>query len=77
MNFGFREVHIPSLKPTITEELNKLSFVKLTASLKPWVLAYFSLVRKWGERCGFFVFIFFYLQFTTLGFFISLLRFGC
>lgn len=80
MNFGFREVHIPPLKSTVIEELNKLSFVKLTVSVKPLILAYFSLIWKWGERDGFFrlfvhLFIF-YLQFTTFQSLISLLRFG-
>lgn len=68
MNFDFREVHIPSLKPTVIEELNKLSFAKLTVSVKPLVLAYFSLIWKWGERYGFFRWLFvcsfIYLFFT-------------
>lgn len=68
MNFEFRELHVSSLKPPIIEMLNKLSFVNLTAFLRPWILAYFSLFWKWGENCGgFCLFLFFYFPLQLWG----------
>ena len=61
MNFEFRELHISSLKPPIIEMLNKLSFVNLTAFLRPWILAYFSLFLEVGRELRGVLFVFVFL----------------
>lgn len=57
ISFDFREPQVPSFKPSLTEELNKLSFVKLNASFKPFLLACFSFLEA-GIALWFFCFYF-------------------
>lgn len=76
MSFDFREPQVPSFQPSLTEEFNKLSFVKLNASFKPFLLAWFSFLEA-GIALWVFLFLFWFnLHFTTLWAFTSILHIG-
>lgn len=62
ISFDFRESQVPSFKPSLTEELNKLIFVKLNASFKPFLLSCFSFLET-GIALWFFVYILIKLAF--------------